>query len=75
MSTLGEAAPLTVGASCDIETFRVRSEDREEEGTEDEAGDDEILPFDVDEGEIWSSTSISPAAELEPEPRGGPEGD
>jgi hypothetical protein len=74
MSTLGEAAPLTLGASCDIETFRVRSEDREEEGTEDEAGDDEILPFDVEDGEIWTSTSISPGAEPEPEVKGGPDG-
>ena len=60
MSTLGEAVPLTLGASCDTETFLVRSEEREDDGTEDEAGDDEIRPLDVDDGDICSSTSIPP---------------
>lgn len=74
MSTLGEAVPLTLGASCDIETFLARSEEREDDGTEDEAGDDEMRPFDVDDGDICvcSSTSIPPCAPYEsatePEP-------
>jgi len=63
MSIRGDAAViLELGSSCDMDTLRVRNEEREEDGIEDEAGDT---------GSSESSISIRPesGAEFVPLPR------
>jgi hypothetical protein len=64
VSMRGEATVTAVGSSCVIETLRVRSDEREDEGIEEEAGE-EICSSISMEGEMASSTSIRPVSGAE----------